>query len=212
MILLKFVKNCNCFYGTVGRTTRSGYPSSYASKFFDTRSFLRHRSPPHPTKHFGTVRQSFWLKIVIPPPPSYPWRLFHTRSFPEQKSPPRIFSVVWDKKFPTENRNTIPLHKIFRYQKFSEIQKPPPPLRNFSVLWDKKLSTENRKNASYAWKRRYQKLSETQKDCATKLFGTMIQKMSRENRNFLSCPKIFRWQNFSETPKGSSGKFIGTVR
>ena len=59
------------------------------------------------------------------------------------RNPLRHFSALWDKKFSTENFVTPPLliHKLFRYQKFSEKEHRRVPLRNFSALWDKKFST-----------------------------------------------------------------------
>ena len=52
--------------------------------------------------------------------PSYAF--FYSTVFPKHKDPLRNFSVQWDKKFATQNRDAPLLHENFRYQKVSETQ------------------------------------------------------------------------------------------
>ena len=76
-------------------------------------------------------RKQFRRKIVIRAPSLIP-NSFQYQKFSEtQKGSSTNFSVLWDKIFSMENRDTpspfLPflIHKVFRYQKFSEAQKGP---------------------------------------------------------------------------------------
>ena len=85
-----------------------------------------------------------------PPPPPDP--LIQTFSIPESNerlkgSPTAFFGTVRQKKIRRKILILPPpllIHKLIRYQKFSETQHRRVPLRKVSVLWDKKFSTENR--------------------------------------------------------------------
>ena len=95
------------------------------------------------TKFFGTVRKKFWLKTVItPPPPVLSITFFDTTNFVKQRRVLlRSFLVLWDNKFPKQNRD-IPLLgiKFFATQNFLKHSRVP--RRNFSALWDENFSTE----------------------------------------------------------------------
>ena len=102
-----------------------------------------------------------------------------SRKFPKHKRVPLWNpSVLWDKKFLTGSRdNPSPsfIHKLFRYQKFSEIRKVS--LRTLLLLWGKTNATKNRDTPSLISNTsRYQKISEKEKSSYTKFFGPVRQK------------------------------------
>ena len=100
-------------------------------------SHLRHKIFRYPklsetqkdssTKLFGTVRQNNFDGRSWYPPLFLSLTFFDTGNFLKHRRVPlRNFLALWDKKYSTENFDTSSLsliHKLFRYQKFSEIQK-----------------------------------------------------------------------------------------
>ena len=126
-------------------------PSPLIHKFFRYQKFCETQKGS-PTKIFGTVRQQIFNRKSWYSPHRhkvfrYPKLMKHWW-LPLQK-----LSALWGKKFSTEDLDTLTphptplphplIHKLFRYQKFSETQHRRVPLWNFSALWDKKFSTEN---------------------------------------------------------------------
>ena len=63
----------------------------------------------------------------------------------QKLSTTKFFGTVRQKVFDGICRYPLPplIHKLFRYQKFSETQHRRVHLQNFSALWDNKFSTEN---------------------------------------------------------------------
>ena len=94
---------------------------------------------------FGTVTQKLvdrnsWYPLLC-------MKMFVTKIFLKHGSP-TIFLVLWDKTFPTENRDTPSLpHLSLSSIKFCKngnfLKSRRVPLRNFSTLWEQKFSTEN---------------------------------------------------------------------
>ena len=81
-------------------------------------------------------------------PPSYPYFFFHTRNFLKHKKVPlRNFSVLWNRKFSTQNRD-IPLLwlKFFNTRKKWNSQRFP--YESFGTVRHEK-STENRVNPPF---------------------------------------------------------------
>ena len=181
-------------------------PSPLIHKFFRYQKFCETQKGS-PTKFFGTVRQQIFNRKSWYSPHRhkvfrYPKLMKHWR-VPLQK-----FSALWGKKFSTEDLDTPTphptpspphplIHKLFRYQKFSETQIRRVPLRNFSALWDKEtFDKESWYSPSPLIHKffRYQKFCETQKGSPMKFFGTVRQKKfnKRSWHNSLKH-KIFRY-------------------
>ena len=195
-------------------------PSPLIHKFFRYQKICE-TPKGSPTKIFGTVReQIFYRKSWYSPHRHkvfrYPKLMKHWR-VPLQK-----FSALWGKKFSTEDLDTPTphpthppphplIHKLFRYQKFSETQIRRVPLRNFSALWDKKtFDKESWYSPSPLIHKifRHQKLCETKKGSPTKFFGTVREQIFY--RKSWSSPhrhKRFRYQKFSETQTGPRRNF-----
>ena len=95
------------------------------------------------------------------------------------------------------------IHKLFRYQNFSETQHRRVPLRNISALWDRKFSTENldippptpsHPNLSIPV------INDTLKCSPTKFFGAVRQKIFDGKFRYspLLIYKLFRYRKLSE--------------
>ena len=209
MIPLTFVRNSNGSHGIVGRTTwvwsgRSGFENQ-----------------PLPT----------FLKLIIQmenhdiAPLLVCMKRFDTRVFLKPRRVPLWnFSVLWDKKYPSENSDTpsslpVPplIHKVFRSQKFSEAQKGSSMKFFVSVQWDKKSSTEKRDNPppplmdEIFW---YPKFSETQKSSTTMFFVLVRwdKKNRRKNVIYPSYAWNFSIPEFFWNIEGFPTKFFGIVR
>ena len=130
---------------------------------------------------FGTVRQKIdgesWY-----PSPFYAWELSDTRNFlKHRRFPLKFFSTLWDKNSSREKRDapSLPplIHKIFRFQKFSETEEFHYVLFRYSettIFWPKIVSWYSPLMHKIF---RYPKLSETPKGSSTKCFRSVIQKI-----------------------------------
>ena len=132
----------------------------------------------------------------------------------------KIFGTVRQKIFDGKSwYSPLLIHKLFRYQKFSETQHRRVSLWNSSALWDKKFSTENLNTPPSLLSRNFS-LPEffwntDQKGSSTKLSGTVRQKKFDTKSWYSPSPlihKLFRYQKIYETKKGSPTEFFGTVR
>ena len=74
-------------------------------------------------------------------PPSYAWKFSMKEFFRSTKVFSNEIFQYSETKTPTENRDSPPLSKLFRYPNL--LQQERIPLQNFSALWDKKISIEN---------------------------------------------------------------------
>ena len=153
------------------------------------------------------------------PSPSYP-QLFPKRVFSKHRRDPlQIFSVLWDNKFSTEIRDSVPsfINKIFWWQKFSETLKGTATkkfryceaqhfLRKLVICAPSPLVFEVF---------RFGKLSERQKRSSTKRFGTVTQNNIDIESWYHPPPfihKIFPYLIVSEAQRGSPTKRCGNVR
>ena len=100
-------------FGSVREKGWQNRDTPIIQKKFDTITFLKYKGPPR--KIFDTVgRKNSRRKNVIPHPPpvhktfSIPKFFWNTEGFPL-----RSFSVLWDKKFSTENRDITLLSRNF---------------------------------------------------------------------------------------------------
>ena len=115
---------------------------SIPKTFWKTEGFLRQ------IFRFGPVRQKISTKPWCPPllsikSVSLPEIFWNTA---QKGSSTKFFSIVRQKSW--QKTVTLPppplIHKVFRYQKFSETQIRRVPIRIFLALWDSKTSTQNR--------------------------------------------------------------------
>ena len=108
----------------------------------------------------------------------------------------RSVSVVWNKYLDRKSWYALLMHKMFRYQKFTETQKVS--FKNCFGSVRQKTSTENRDITFLCKKKfRYQKFSETQKVSSMKCFSAVWQRTSSENRDIpFLCIKCFDTRHF----------------
>ena len=175
-----------------------------------------------PTKYFGTVRQkNFWQENVIRPPTLSPLlskTFIETRNFVKHRSfPLRKISVLWDNKFPKEDRDILLVCiKFVDTRTFLKHRRLL--LQSFLVLRDNKVSNEDRDIPSVIFPLRhkifrYQKFSKTQNGSPTKYLVLWDNNFSNEDPdNPLWGKKDFRYQKISKAQKASSTKFFGTKR
>ena len=118
-------------------------------------------------------------------------------------SPRNFFGTVRQKISDGKSFYSPPLiHRLFRYQKFSETQYRRAPLRNVSIVWDKKFSTKNRDITLWSIKFFDTWNHETLKGSLTYFFGTVRQKIFKTKSWYFPLPlihKLFRYRKFSET-------------
>ena len=101
-----------------------------------------------PTEIFGTEKKISTEKLDTPPPLLF-INFLATGNFLKHSTegfPYEIFRHCETKNFRRKNLDTPPsppIHKLFRYRKFSETQDRRVHLRNFSAMWDQKITTEN---------------------------------------------------------------------
>ena len=136
-------------------------------KIFDTRNYWKKRVHPRKFRYFETKNIR---KKNRDTPNSQ--KVFDTRTILKQRRVPlRIFSVLWDKKNSSKNRDlTLECLKCFRYPEIVKHFKVPP--RNFCVSgeqrnWQKIVILLISK---IFW---YQDCSETHKVSPTKIFGAV---------------------------------------
>ena len=102
------------------------------------------------TTRFSSSR--FVVRVSVVPniftiyPKKFRYRQFSGTQ--HKRVPLRNVSVLWDKKYSTENLDTpLSIHKLFRYRKFSETQHRRVALRSFSVLRaEKKIDRQSWQN------------------------------------------------------------------
>ena len=119
------------------RQNRDAPPPSYAWKL-SIKEFLWNTTVFSNEIIWFSQTKKFRRKIVISPIMNKFFR--YPKPSETLKGCPRIFSVLRDMKFSTENRDMPPpIHKFFRYQKFSGKQKVSFRKSFVSILWNKKF-------------------------------------------------------------------------
>ena len=175
------------------------------------------------TKWFGTVRPKKRPKIVLPLP-LLCMDVLDTKTFLKHRRVPlQCFSVLWDRKFPTEKRD-IPLLSIKFFDNRNVLKHRRVLLRKFFSLWNKKFSTENLDTPPATLLSKIFRYPEILNDEKIALrnffFGTARQKKF-DGEYWYSLPppppsplihNLFRYQNFCETQNGSPTMFFSTVR
>ena len=118
--------------------------------------------------------------LNTPPSPILSINFFATGNFLKQHRRVllRIFSVLWDKKFSTENRDNIPpplIHKLFRYRKFSETAQKGSPMKIFCFVRQKIFGGKNFFSTGNFLKHSTEGfLDEIFRHCETKIFQRKI--------------------------------------
>ena len=216
LISLTFVKNSIDSHGTVGVKTkfcsgryrfesqpvltfwklnitterRETARPSYAWKILIREISLNVEGFPYEIFRYCETK-NFQQKNVISPSPLLCINFFVTRIFPKHRRVPvQNFSLLWDKKLPTESRDLPLPHppplcvKIFDTRNFLKHRSVPP--LEFLALWGKKLPTENPYIPSYLF---CVKFSDTR---------TFLEHRRVPLRNIsVVRHKNFSWENFN---------------
>ena len=129
---------------TENRDAPSLLPSSLLiHKFFRSQKFCETQKG-YPTKFFGTARQQiFYRKSWYSP---HRHKIFrYPKLMKHWRVPLPTFLALWDKKFSTENLDTLlSLLSLTFFDNRNFLKHRRVPWRNFLALWDENFSRENR--------------------------------------------------------------------